>query len=129
MDPVTALIVGLAGLITALVGVVRLRRETPDLNVQRLSRMLDRYVQDSDRLVAELEQERGRADQLKKELLEERERARKVIAEKQKALEECLKRIGQLEEQKARRDEQVLKLLEERRDLHRRLGMDGGDAA
>lgn len=122
MDPLTALFVGGAALITALVGVIRLRRETPDLNVTRLNSMLDRYVEDSERLVAELERERGRATRLEQELEEERTRASQVIAEKQAALEDCLKRIGQLEEQKAARDITVMELLEERRELRRRLG-------
>jgi DNA repair exonuclease SbcCD ATPase subunit len=125
MDPATALVVGAAALITALVGVARLKRETPDLNVSRLNSMLDRYVEDSERLVDELARERGRAERLEQELVEERTRASKVIAEKQQALEDCLRRIGQLEEQKERRDQQVLSLLEERREMRQRLGEAG----
>lgn len=124
MDPVTALIVGLAALITALIGVVRLRRETPDLNVARLNAMLDRYVEDSDRLVSELNRERGRALRLEQELEEERERAKSLIAEKQVELDRSLRRIAILEHQKREADEEIATL---RRLIKR--GLPGGGVA
>lgn len=110
MDPVTALVVGAAALITALVGAVRLRRETPDLNVARLNAMLDRYVEDADRLVGELNRERGRAQRLEQELEEERERAKSLIDDKQRQLDESHRKIAILEHQKQERDDTILTL-------------------
>lgn len=130
MDPLTALVVGAAALVTAIVGVVRLRRETPDLNEARLQRnvsgledMLETYERDRARFLQELERERGKVETLERELEEERQRAKGVIDQKQALLDASLRKIAILDHTVSQKDEQIQEL---RSQLRKRLG---GDAA
>lgn len=125
MDPLTALVVGAAALVTAIVGFVRVRRD-PDMNESRLARnvdqlqeMLEQYEKDRARFLQELERERGKVERLEQELDEERTRAAGIIEAKQNELNDSLRRIALLEHDKAVKDEQIQEL---RTQLRRKLG-------
>lgn len=125
MDPLTALVVGAAALVTAIVGFVRVRRD-PDMNESRLARnvdqlqeMLEQYEKDRSRFLQELERERGKVERLEQELDEERTRAAGIIEAKQNQLNNSLRKIALLEHDKAVKDEQIQEL---RTQLSRKLG-------
>lgn len=137
MDPVSALFLGLAAIIGAMVGVARLRRETPDLNESRLIRnvdqledMLETYEKDRARFLQELERERGKVEALEHELEEERSRAKSVIEAKQRELDKHLRRIAILEH-KTKENEETISTL--RRTLNKHLRTpdvpEGGEVA
>lgn len=117
MDPVVALLAGVAALIGAVVGFIRLRREVPDLNEARLQRsvsqledMLLQYERDRTRFLQELERERGKVERLEQELEEERARATSIIAAKQLLLDDSLRRIAILEHKKTEAEETIKSL-------------------
>ena len=137
MDPVTALIVGIAALVTAAVGAARLRRETPDLNESRLLRNVDQledmlatYEKDRARFLQELERERGKVETLEHELESERQRAKTVIEEKQAELDRSLRKIAILEHKTKEHEETISTL---RRTLNKHLRApdvpEGGEVA
>lgn len=133
MDPLAALLLGTAALITAAIGWARLRRDTGSLNETRLARnvdqledMLETYEKDRARFLQELERERGKVERLEQELQEERTRAAAIIEAKQRQLDESLRKIAILEHQRADKDAQIQEL---RNVLKRRLGDRGDDVA
>lgn len=137
LDPIIALLVGLASLIGAAVGVARLRRETPDRDEARLQRsvthlegMIDSYEKDRARFLQELERERGKVEALEHELEEERNRAASVIEAKQKEIDASLRRIAILEHKQQEATETIATL---RRTLNKHLRApdvpEGGEVA
>jgi predicted RNase H-like nuclease (RuvC/YqgF family) len=117
MDPITALFVALAAVLTATGGIYATRRSTPDRDegkmdrsIDRLESMIDQYEKDRVRFLQELERERGKVETLEHELEEERARAKSIIDAKQLQVDESLRKIAILEHQKAQAEEQIQEL-------------------
>lgn len=133
MDPIAALFVGAAAIMSALLGWQQLKRDKGTLNESRLARnvdqledMLSTYEKDRARFLQELERERGKVERLEQELQEERDRAGKIIETKQQQLDESLRKIAILEHQKADKESQIQEL---RNVLKRHIGGPGEEFA